>query len=118
MTIDEAKKILLSAKLSPLEQNALHVFLQEIDYKDLPGEEWRDVVDYEGLYQVSNYARVKSLIKKKKQKFLKQILVSEDTCALSFAKTERKKSFCSCFRCQSVYSKSRKQETGQPPRWQ
>ena len=65
MTIDEAKKILLSAKLSPLEQNALHVFLQEIDYKDLPGEEWRDVVDYEGLYQVSNYARVKSLIKKK-----------------------------------------------------
>lgn len=27
---------------------------------DLPHEEWRDVVGYEGLYQVSNYGRVKS----------------------------------------------------------
>ena len=28
--------------------------------KDLDGEEWRDVVGYEGLYQVSNLGRVKS----------------------------------------------------------
>ena len=27
---------------------------------DLPHEKWRDVVGYEGLYQVSNYGRVKS----------------------------------------------------------
>lgn len=27
---------------------------------DLPGEEWRDVAGYEGLYQVSNMGRVKS----------------------------------------------------------
>ena len=28
--------------------------------EDLPNEEWRDVVGYEGHYQVSNYGRVKS----------------------------------------------------------
>ncbi len=28
---------------------------------DLAKEEWRDVVGYEGYYQVSNYGRVKSL---------------------------------------------------------
>ena len=61
MTVNEAKEILLVANLSPLEQIALHVLLEEIDYKDLPGEEWRDVVGYEGYYQVSNFGRVKSL---------------------------------------------------------
>ena len=30
---------------------------------DLPHEDWRDVVGYEGLYQVSNYGRVKSFQK-------------------------------------------------------
>lgn len=29
--------------------------------QDLEGEIWRDIKDYEGLYQVSNYIRVKSL---------------------------------------------------------
>lgn len=28
---------------------------------DLPGEEWKDIKDFEGLYQISNYGRVKSL---------------------------------------------------------
>lgn len=28
---------------------------------DLPNEQWKDIQDYEGLYQVSNYGRVKSL---------------------------------------------------------
>ena len=31
-----------------------------LSLNDLPHEEWRDVVDYEGIYQVSNYGRVKS----------------------------------------------------------
>lgn len=61
MTVEEAKKILLAANHTPLEQIALHVLLEEIDYKDLPSEEWRDVVGYEGLYEVSNFGRVKSL---------------------------------------------------------
>lgn len=61
MTVNEAKEILLAANHTPLEQIALHVLLEEIDYKDLPGEEWRDVIGYEGYYQVSNLGRVKSL---------------------------------------------------------
>lgn len=32
-----------------------------LDLKDLPNEEWRDIKDFEGLYQISNYGRVKSL---------------------------------------------------------
>ena len=90
MTIDEAKKILLAAKLSPLEQNALHVFLQEIDYKDLPDEEWRDVVGYEGLYQVSNFGRVKSF-QKNKVKILKSNLGIGGYLRVVLCKNEKKK---------------------------
>ena len=31
-----------------------------LDLKDLLNEEWCDIKDYEGLYQVSNYGRIKS----------------------------------------------------------
>ena len=41
-----------------------------LDLKDLLNEEWRDIKGYEGLYQVSNYGRVKSF-KYKKIKILK-----------------------------------------------
>lgn len=34
---------------------------KNLSLEDLPNEEWRDVVGYEGLYQVSNMGRVKSL---------------------------------------------------------
>lgn len=34
---------------------------QNLSLEDLPNEIWRDVVGYEGLYQVSNLGRVKSL---------------------------------------------------------
>lgn len=34
---------------------------KNLSLEDLPNEEWRDVVGYEGLYQVSNLGRVKSL---------------------------------------------------------
>lgn len=33
---------------------------QNFSLEDLPNEEWRDVIGYEGLYQVSNFGRVKS----------------------------------------------------------
>lgn len=70
MTVNEAKEVLLAANLNPNERNALHVLLEEIDYKDLPNEIWRDVIGYEGLYQVSNFGRVKSF-KNNKIKILK-----------------------------------------------
>lgn len=34
---------------------------QNLSLEDMPNEVWKDVVGYEGLYQVSNLARVKSL---------------------------------------------------------
>lgn len=39
-----------------------------LNMKDLPDEEWKDIKGFEGLYQVSNYGRVKSLPKYKKPK--------------------------------------------------
>ena len=41
-----------------------------LSLEDLPHEQWRDVVDYEGHYQVSNYGRIKSL-KRDKRKILR-----------------------------------------------
>lgn len=38
---------------------------KNLSLEDLPGEVWRDVVGYEGLYQVSNLGRVKSLLSNK-----------------------------------------------------
>lgn len=32
-----------------------------LNLKDLPDEEWRDITNFEGLYQISNYGRIKSL---------------------------------------------------------
>ncbi len=67
MTVDEAKKILLAAQLSPLERNALQFLILELDShcEDLPDEIWRDIADYGGKYQVSNFARVRSLYRGK-----------------------------------------------------
>lgn len=50
--------------------------LLDIDYtnprwytlKDLPNEKWKDIQGYEGLYQISNYGRVKSLGRISKRK--------------------------------------------------
>lgn len=38
------------------------------EIKLLPSEEWRDIKGYEGLYQVSNLGRVKSLARHKKNR--------------------------------------------------
>jgi hypothetical protein len=37
---------------------------ENLSIESLPNEEWRDIVGYEGLYQVSNLGRVKSLPKR------------------------------------------------------
>ncbi len=39
-----------------------------MDYKDLKGEVWKCIAGYEGLYQISNMGRVKSLEKEKNNK--------------------------------------------------
>ena len=35
-------------------------------------EVWKDIKDYEGLYQISNYGRIKSLERKTKYKYIKE----------------------------------------------
>ena len=38
---------------------------RNLSLENLPGEEWRNVVGYEGIYQVSSLGRVKAIIKKR-----------------------------------------------------
>lgn len=77
MTVDEAKKILRAAELSPHVREALNVLLPDLqNYGTLIGEKWRDIVNYEGFYQVSNFARIKSFYKGK-VKILKLALSSK-----------------------------------------
>lgn len=56
-------------KLSPIAQKIMKKFFAELDavkkhlprmIQNLPHEIWRDIRGYEGLYQVSNFGRVKS----------------------------------------------------------
>lgn len=62
---------------------------------DLPNEKWRDITGYEGLYQISNYGRVKSLSKYK----AKQVIIMKphkDKCyryVIKLCKNARAKSF-------------------------
>ena len=79
MNVNKAKRILLSIRgLTATEQEALTTFISSYDdmkrhfdaamhrldkltkIEILPDEQWRDVPEYEGLYQVSNLGRVKS----------------------------------------------------------
>ena len=45
---------------------------ENLSVESLPNEEWRDIVGYEGLYQISNMGRVKRLlsIKCKKERLV------------------------------------------------
>ena len=57
-------------------------------------EEWKDIVDYEGLYQVSNLGRVKSLNYKQthKQLLLKPTIKKKTGyCQISLSKNGKKK---------------------------
>ena len=107
MTDDQAKEILLAANLSPLERNALCILLEKVDYKDLPNEQWRDVAGYEGLYQVSNFGRVKSF-QKNKVRILKSNSDIGGYLRVVLCKDfDKKKSFCSRARGSSVHTESR-----------
>ena len=75
MTLEEAKKILSDmSKLTDLEQKATGLVLKKLDEFEnmiqitnqadsvnLPGEIWRDIAGYEGIYQVSTHGRVKNI---------------------------------------------------------
>jgi hypothetical protein len=57
-------------------------------------EEWKEVVAYEGLYQVSNLGRIKSLFKKHKNEiFLKPKIERNGYLRITLAKKGKHKSF-------------------------
>ena len=47
-----------------------------LDLENLPNEEWKDIKDFEGLYQISNYGRVKSL-ERYRNSYSKKVYVPE-----------------------------------------
>lgn len=68
---------------------------QNFSLEDLPNEEWRDVIGYEGLYQVSNLGRVKSLPRKHQ---LRCIIVAQHPTGggyltVTFTKNRKRKNF-------------------------
>lgn len=48
--------------------------------EDLPNEEWKDIPNYEGLYQVSNIGRIKSLPRYHGSIFWKESILSQRLC--------------------------------------
>ena len=66
--LQEAAKIILSElekaeeKIFALEKEKFELDKQDrcLSLEDLPGEVWKDIVGYEGLYQISNKGRLKS----------------------------------------------------------
>lgn len=56
-------------------------------------EEWRDIIGYEGIYQISNYGNVKSLPRKgsPKGKLLKQIPLNNGYLKVSLSKNGKQK---------------------------
>ena len=72
--------------------------------KNLPNEIWKDVKGYEGIYQVSNYGRIKALrrIKKsgiknnfyvvQKERILRQFINEDKYCYVTLYKNGRNKS--------------------------
>lgn len=93
MTVDQAKEILLAANLSLLERNALQFLLLELEthYENLPNEEWRDAIGYEGGYQVSNLGRIKSL-QRKKTRIVKPDIIHTGYLRVMFYKDGKTKS--------------------------
>ena len=35
--------------------------INNVSIQDMNGEVWKDIIDYEGIYKISNYGRIKSL---------------------------------------------------------
>ena len=50
-------------------------YWKNTDIKDLPNEIWKPIANYEGLYEISNYGRIKSLPRKTKTKIVKEPMI-------------------------------------------
>ena len=61
---------------------------ENLELQDLDGEVWKDILGYEGLYQVSNYGRIKSFIKYRgtDERILKQIKMNTGYFCINLSK--------------------------------
>jgi hypothetical protein len=48
-------------KFVSMEKDKKNFPYQNLSLKNIPGERWKDIPDFEGLYKISNYGRIKSL---------------------------------------------------------
>lgn len=65
-----------------------------LSLENLLDEEWKDIKDYEGLYQISNYGRVKSLANKSNHKYVLILKISISRyCRISLNKNSKTTSF-------------------------
>lgn len=98
-----AEKRLLEAeiyKLSSTAQGVLKKFLNELNestlslmkVENLPNEIWRNIVGYEGLYQVSNFGRVKSF-NFNREKILRPSSSQKGYLQVSLSKNGRKRNW-------------------------
>jgi hypothetical protein len=65
---------------------------ENLSVESLPNEEWRDIVGYEGYYQVSSYGRVKSFHRNEEGKLLAFRYDKDNYCVLFLHKHGKKKS--------------------------
>lgn len=65
--------------------------------EDLPNERWVDIIDYEGLYKISDYGRVKSMSFRnkhcdiKREKILKQLRDKDGYLMVALCKKNKRK---------------------------
>ena len=65
MNLNDAIQVLMSIEnLTDIQKEAVTLVIEKIinviKHDDLPNEEWKDIENYEGIYQVSNFGRIKS----------------------------------------------------------
>ena len=67
---------------------------QNLSLKDMPGEVWKDIPEWEGLYQISNFGRAKSLEREAEVRAGKTRLIKSHILKQPVYKGRRYLSFC------------------------
>lgn len=64
-----------------------------LDLKDLPNEIWKDIINYENLYKVSNYGRVKTLARHRVKESIMRCEFNKGYPRLSLSKNNKSKHY-------------------------
>ena len=71
----------------------LFISVYPFQLEDLVGEIWKDIVGYEGLYQISNFGRTKRTYKNSKVKILKPWINRQGYLIVDLCKNSKSKHF-------------------------